>query len=50
MQPRPWMCGTSISVEAENGKGWYRRIVLDWGVGADLPKTMPASKNKVGEE
>ena len=41
--------------EAEDGKGWYRRIVLDWGVGSEMPsyiagKTMPASKNKVGEE
>ena len=41
--------------EAENGKGWYRRIVLDWGVGAELPsylnsKTMPPSKNKLKED
>ena len=40
--------------EAENGNGWYRRIVLDWGVGADLPnyiasKKMPESRNKVKE-
>lgn len=40
--------------EAENGKGWYRRIVLDWGVGADLPaylnsKRMPPSRGKVKE-
>lgn len=42
--------------EAEDdGKGWYRRIILDWGAGEDLmsyhkSKTRPTSRNKVGEK
>lgn len=41
--------------EAENGKGWYRRIILDWGAGSDISAyskngTRPTSKNKVGED
>lgn len=42
--------------ECENGKGWYRRMVLDWGTGDDLAsgkkhdRKMPASRNKVGDE
>jgi hypothetical protein len=35
--------------EAENGKGWYRRVLMDWGSGAEI-KTMPTSRNKVGNE
>lgn len=41
--------------EAENGKGWYRRILLDWGAGEDLSAwkrsgSRPTSKNMVGEK
>jgi hypothetical protein len=33
--------------EAENGKGWYRRILLDWGGGSEMTGVMPESKNQV---
>ena len=36
--------------EAEDGAGWYRRILLDWGVGPTSGATMPRSRNKVGEK
>lgn len=39
--------------QAEDGKGWYRRIVLDWGTDyqpTSTKDTMPASKNKVGDK
>ncbi len=41
--------------ESENGKGWYRRILLDWGSGSDIAAygrngTRPESRNKVGED
>jgi hypothetical protein len=34
---------------AEDGKGWFRRIILDWGIGLDLSSykgSKPQSKNK----
>lgn len=30
----------------DDGKGWYRRIILDWNAGTEL-STMPASRNLV---
>ena len=41
--------------ESENGKGWYRRIMLDWGTGQDISTyieagTRPESRNKVGDK
>ena len=41
--------------EAEDGNGWYRRIILDWGSGQDMAAydtsgTRPTSRNKVGEK
>lgn len=33
--------------ETEDGNGWYRRIILDWGGGVEANKVRPASKNKV---
>ena len=38
--------------EAENGKGWYRRTILDWNSGEDLAtysdnKSRPTSRNAV---
>lgn len=39
--------------EAEDGNGWYRRIILDWGPEyspTDDKSTMPNSRNKLGEE
>lgn len=36
--------------EEENGKGWYRRILLDWGVGPDSSTTRPASRNQSGND
>jgi hypothetical protein len=40
--------------EAEDdGKGWYRRVILDWGIGSDVSSYgtgKPASRNKVGEK
>ena len=37
--------------ESENGKGWYRRIILDWGSGSDIAAygrngTRPTSRNR----
>ena len=41
--------------EAEDGKGWYRRIILDWNTGSDISaykdsSNRPESRNKVGED
>lgn len=41
--------------EAENGDGWYRRILLDWGAGASFSSyassgSRPTSKNKIGDK
>lgn len=41
--------------EAEDGKGWYRRVILDWSSGEDLSSfskngTRPTSRNKIGED
>lgn len=41
--------------EAEDGQGWYRRVLLDWNTGEDLSSyrkagTKPESRNKVGKE
>lgn len=38
--------------EAEDGKGWYRRVVLDWGVSpAEANSSMPTnSPNRIGEK
>ena len=41
--------------EAEDGNGWYRRVILDWGNGQDLTGykkdgPRPESRNKVGEK
>lgn len=36
--------------EADDGKGWYRRILLDWGIGASQMSqslAMPDSRNRV---
>ena len=41
--------------DPEEGNGWYRRVVLDWNVGAGVSSykesgTMPDSRNKVGDK
>ena len=41
--------------EAEDGQGWYRRIILDWNTGGDMSaydkdKFRPESRNKVGDK
>lgn len=41
--------------QAEDGQGWYRRIILDWNTGQDISsfaKTgdRPESRNKVGDK
>jgi hypothetical protein len=39
--------------QAEDGKGWYRRVLLDWDAG-DAPTSkdspMPKSRNKIGND
>ena len=40
--------------QAENGKGWYRRMIVDWYVGDQMPKNAketarPDSKNNLGK-
>lgn len=32
--------------EAEDGDGWYRRIILDWGVGSGAGNEMPEGTNR----
>lgn len=41
--------------QAENGKGWYRRIIVDWYVGDQMGSyskngTMASSRNRIGEK
>lgn len=41
--------------QAENGKGWYRRVIVDWCVGDQMASyvqkgTRPDSRNKVGKD